>query len=174
MTMLARVAPVLARAAFVGLVALFVVYAGFLRPSGLRWGASAVEVGTPLPGDRVVGNATFVATRAVTIEAPPDVVFPLIERRARDERQFVKGSEAARYLLWVTRSQPRLSWCWSLTALAGGRTRLVTRVRFAHAWLSPAVFRVLAADIGNTSTVRAAMLDVKERAEATQRKPLGP
>jgi hypothetical protein len=165
-----RLTPVLARAAFVTAVALAVFYVAFLRPSHMRWGASNVEVATPLPGDRVIGNATFVATRALTIDAPPDVVWPQIQAMGVAEGRFVKGFEANRYLLWVTRSVPRLSWCWALSALPGSRTRLVTRVRFHHNWLSPAVFRVLAADIGDIYTVRAAMERVKAGAEATARK----
>jgi hypothetical protein len=162
-----RLVPILVRAAFVSVVAFAVCYAAYLRPTGMRWGASDVEVATPFPGDRVVGNATFVATRALTVEAPPRAVWPWIARMAADEGRFVKGSEANRYMLWLTRSQPRQTWCWVLVPIDESRTRLVTRVRFRHAWMSWAFFRVLAADLSNSSAVRAAMEQVKAKAEAS-------
>lgn len=161
-----RLLPTLARALFVAAVAFLVLHVAFLRPGQMRWGATDVEVARPLPGDKVVGNATFVATRAVTIDAPPERVWPWIARMAADERRFVKGFEANRYMLWQTRSAPRLTWCWTLTPAGPGRTRVVTRVRFFHAWLSPALFRVLAADLGDFYRVRRALLDVKAKAEA--------
>ncbi|MDR3359937.1 MAG: hypothetical protein LBO20_04690, partial [Bifidobacteriaceae bacterium] len=42
-----------------------------------HWGASAEEAAGPLPGDNLVGqNITFRSTRAITIEAPPEAVWP--------------------------------------------------------------------------------------------------
>jgi hypothetical protein len=73
-------------------------------------------------------------------------------------------------MLWLTRSAPRLSWCWELEPVDAGRTRLVTRVRSFHAWFSPEVLRVLLADVRNGFTVRDAMLEVKARAEAVAKK----
>jgi hypothetical protein len=161
----ARVVSVLVRVAFVAAVACLVLYVAFIRPIQMRWGATDVEVAAPLPGDRVVGNATFVATRAITIDAPPERVWPRLLTMGAAERRFVKGFEANRYMLWLTRTAPRLTWCWTLSPAGAGRTRVVTRVRFHHAWLSPEAFRVLAADLGNFYTVRNALLAVKAGAE---------
>lgn len=36
-----------------------------------RWGATPEEAARPLPGDELVTKADFVATRAITIDAPP-------------------------------------------------------------------------------------------------------
>jgi len=44
----------------------------------LRWGATDEEVAEPMPGDELVPVAHFVATRAVTICAPPSAVWPWI------------------------------------------------------------------------------------------------
>jgi hypothetical protein len=66
----------LALASVVGVAA-----AGFLRvfrPWHLRWGAADAEVRRRLPGDEVVTEPTFEATRAVTVEAPPGAVWPWI------------------------------------------------------------------------------------------------
>jgi hypothetical protein len=164
-----RPAPVLARAAFVATVACLVLYLAFLRPMQMRWGATDTEIARPLPGDKVVGNATFVATRAMTIEATPEQIWPLIVRMGTAERHFVKGFEANRYMLWLTRTAPRLTWCWTLSPAGPGRTRVVTRVRFYHGWMSPAAWRVLAADVGNFYAVRRALMEVKAGAEGASR-----
>jgi hypothetical protein len=42
----------------------------------LRWGATATEVSASLPGDDLQPQAQFRATRAITIDAPPEEVWP--------------------------------------------------------------------------------------------------
>lgn len=42
----------------------------------LRWGATDAEVSSPMPGDHLVEGAQFNPTRAVTIDAPPEAVWP--------------------------------------------------------------------------------------------------
>lgn len=42
----------------------------------LRWGATTTEVAASLPGDDVLPRAQFRATRAITIDAPPEAVWP--------------------------------------------------------------------------------------------------
>ena len=54
------------------------VTAPLVRPWHLRWGATAKEVHGPMPGDEVVPRAQFNATRAVTVDAPPEGVWPWI------------------------------------------------------------------------------------------------
>jgi len=44
----------------------------------LRWGATDDEVVAPLPGDAIVSQASLNATRAITIDAPPERVWPWI------------------------------------------------------------------------------------------------
>jgi hypothetical protein len=46
------------------------------RPWQLRWGATDAEVGRALPGDGLVDSPTFDATRAITVGAPPEAVWP--------------------------------------------------------------------------------------------------
>jgi hypothetical protein len=48
------------------------------RRRHLRWGATDAEVGAPMPGDDLVPRASFSATRAITIAAPPEAVWPWI------------------------------------------------------------------------------------------------
>jgi hypothetical protein len=46
------------------------------RPRMLRWGATAEEAGEPLPGDDHTPRPRVQSTRAVTIDAPPEQVWP--------------------------------------------------------------------------------------------------
>jgi hypothetical protein len=49
-----------------------------VRPRAARWGATDQEAVCPLPGDRVVTGRAYIATRAITIDAPPEDVWPWI------------------------------------------------------------------------------------------------
>jgi hypothetical protein len=44
----------------------------------LRWGATDEEVRGPMPGDEIVPKASFNGTRAITVDAPPDMVWPWV------------------------------------------------------------------------------------------------
>lgn len=52
------------------------VYRRLIRPWQLRWGTTDDEVARPLPGDDGVPRPTFNATRAVTITARPEEIWP--------------------------------------------------------------------------------------------------
>ena len=47
-----------------------------LRRPILRWGATAAEAEARLPGDELLEHADGIATRAITIDAPPGAVWP--------------------------------------------------------------------------------------------------
>jgi hypothetical protein len=44
----------------------------------MRWGATDEEMRGSMPGDDIVPKAQFNATRAITIDAPPEMVWPWI------------------------------------------------------------------------------------------------
>lgn len=48
------------------------------RPTMLRWGTEGDEATEPLPGDEQVPNPRFESTRAISIDAPPERVWPWI------------------------------------------------------------------------------------------------
>jgi hypothetical protein len=52
------------------------VTAPLYRHWHLRWGATADELAAPMPGDGLVPRAGFRATRAISIAAPPEAVWP--------------------------------------------------------------------------------------------------
>jgi hypothetical protein len=74
------VAPVL-----VGAAALSVVTARF---SALHWGATTGESREPLPGDELIPAPGLVATRAITVEAVPEVVWPWVVQIGADRGGF--------------------------------------------------------------------------------------
>jgi len=51
-------------------------YLLFFRRTCLTWGARDDEVARTLPGDELLPGAGLVTTRAVTIGAPPDAIWP--------------------------------------------------------------------------------------------------
>ncbi len=60
------------------IVIFFVIYFAWLRKWQLRWGATGEELSRPMPGDDIVTAPSFDATRAVTVNAPPQDIFPWI------------------------------------------------------------------------------------------------
>jgi hypothetical protein len=67
------IAPLIGLAVFTALTALFFFA---YRPWHLRWGATEAEVTRPMPGDDRLPGASFSATRAITIRARPEHVWP--------------------------------------------------------------------------------------------------
>lgn len=57
-------------------VLLALVYWFGVRPGQLRWGARPEELRMPLPEDGIVSNPAFDATRAITIAARPEAIWP--------------------------------------------------------------------------------------------------
>jgi hypothetical protein len=69
-------APLFLLAAGVTVIGASLAYLRLMRPWQLTWGATADEVSRPLPGDEVVPDPTFDATRAITIAAAPEQIWP--------------------------------------------------------------------------------------------------
>lgn len=59
--------------ASLGLVAAYLL---LIRPWHLTWGATEEEVHRALPGDEINSHPSFDATRAVTVEASPEHIWP--------------------------------------------------------------------------------------------------
>jgi hypothetical protein len=52
------------------------LFAPLYRRRHLRWGASDAEDSGAMPGDELVSEPSFDSTRAITIDAPPEAVWP--------------------------------------------------------------------------------------------------
>jgi hypothetical protein len=184
--------------------------APLLRRRHLRWGATLDEAAAPMPGDALVPVSHFTATRAVTIDAPPQAVWPwlvqvgfgragfysydLLDNLARRSAEHILpkwqhpsvGDIAApmanpptestsfsfveiqqpTILVWA---KPDSTWTWTLRALPGGRTRLVTRLRQRYR-LTPATgVTVFLAEFGDFPMMRRMLLGLKRRAEDAER-----
>src|SRR6478752_4152733 len=72
--------PVVACAAALGVVT--------LRWSSLHWGATTEETRERLPGDEILRDPGLVATRAITIEAPPEEVWRWVVQMGADRGGF--------------------------------------------------------------------------------------
>lgn len=60
------------------ILVLVLFYLTLFRPWQLRWGATDDEINRPMPGDDIVSKPSFNATRAVTINAPAENIYPWI------------------------------------------------------------------------------------------------
>jgi hypothetical protein len=187
------------------------ITAPFFRRRHLRWGATDDEVRAEMPGDDLVSDPSFVTTRAITIDAPPEDVWPWIVQigfgragfysydlldnagrpsadRVLDEFQSpeagdwipmaakvnettafkVRAFDTGSWMLW---EKPHSTWAWRLTPLAGGRTRLVTRLKDRYDWTAPglAILSVILFEFGDYPMMRKLLLGICTRAEALAR-----
>jgi len=67
---------------------LVAVYLAVGRPLMLHWGANCEEVHKPLPGDETIPGPVVQSTRAVTIEAPVEAVWPWVAQLGQDRGGF--------------------------------------------------------------------------------------
>ncbi|HSD22457.1 MAG TPA: hypothetical protein VLC54_20575 [Anaeromyxobacter sp.] len=51
-------------------------WAAFVRPWMRRWGATDEEIARPMPGDELVPRPRYRSTRAITIRARPEEIWP--------------------------------------------------------------------------------------------------
>jgi hypothetical protein len=174
----------------------------------LRWGATRAEVAAAMPGDELVPVSHFTATRAVTIGAPPEAVWPWLMQVGYRRAGFYSydlldnlGRPSARAVLPVWQNlhvgdlaapmanpptpatsfvvadadtpgqlvwaKPDSTWSWTLCALPGGRTRLVTRLRQRYRVAPAAIVTVVLAEFGDFPMMRKMLLGIKQRAETT-------
>ena len=59
-----------------------------VTPWQSRWGATDAEVRTALPGDELVADPAAQVTRAITIAAPPEAVWPWVAQMGADRGGF--------------------------------------------------------------------------------------
>lgn len=57
-----------------------------VRPRVLHWGARPQEISAALPGDDILVNAALQTTRAISIAAPPEAIWPWIIQMGPGER----------------------------------------------------------------------------------------
>ena len=62
----------------ISLIVAVILFQWVYRPWNLTWGATDEEVNRSMVGDEIVESPTFVATRAISIEAKPEEIWPWI------------------------------------------------------------------------------------------------
>lgn len=73
-------------------------YAFVIRPWMLRWGSTVDERGRRLPGDDLAPDATYVTTRAVTIKASAQAIWPWLVQMGQDRAGFYTHNWVERVL----------------------------------------------------------------------------
>src|SRR5687767_14914519 len=58
------------------LLPLALLYWFALRRQFARWGTSPDEIRRTMPGERVIASPTHTATQAITVNAPPESIWP--------------------------------------------------------------------------------------------------
>lgn len=66
------------------IAALVAAHLAIVRPWFLRWGATDQEIAAVWAGDEFSADADMVSTRAVTIDAPPERIWPWIAQLGQD------------------------------------------------------------------------------------------
>ena len=79
-----------------GLIA--AAYAFVIRPWMLMWGSSVEERARQLPGDDLDRDATYVTTRALTVEAPAVAIWPWLVQMGQDRAGFYTHNWVERLL----------------------------------------------------------------------------
>jgi hypothetical protein len=64
------------------------IYVLLVRPWMLHWGATEAERRQPLPGNEIAPRPGAPPTRAVTVEAPPEAVWPWVAQLGQDRAGF--------------------------------------------------------------------------------------
>ena len=91
-----------------------------------------------------------------------DVAAPMASRPTPSTSFLVADAEPDAYLVW---SKPDSTWAWTLTPLAPGRTRLVTRLRQRYRPTPAGLLTVVLAEFGDFAMMRKMLLGLKSRAE---------
>jgi hypothetical protein len=74
--------------AAVTLEALGAAYSFAVLPRLRRWGATHEEAARPLPGDELIADPLYTTTRAMTVQAPAEAVWPWLVQIGQDRGGF--------------------------------------------------------------------------------------
>jgi hypothetical protein len=146
-------------------------YGLIARPWHLRWGATRDEVSRSMPFDKLIGNPNYFATRAITIDAPPERVWPyLIDTRELPKGTLVRHVDENRSIVFAPPEQEaEATWVVVLEPLADGRTRLISRNRARFGRRVTSVLRYLLVDPGQFVIERGWLAGLKRRVEAGEK-----
>ncbi len=122
------------------------LYARFVRPWHLRWGATEEEARAALPGDDALNGSDLEATRAITIASPAEDVWPWIAQLGQDRGGFYSYDALANLVGAGIHSADRIVPEWQDVAV-GDPFRLAPEVEL----------KVIAVEPGRALVVRGAV-----------------
>jgi len=127
-------------------------YTLLARPRLLRWGATDQESEAPLPGDDLIANADLTATRAITIGASADQVWPWIAQLGQGRGGFYSYDFLENLAGCDIHSADRIITEWQEIRV-GDEVKLAPQVALEVAALEPARALVLRGGVpmGNTA-----------------------
>ena len=145
-----------------------VAYPVFFRRQCLTWGARPDEVSRKLPGDELLPGAGTVATRAITIDAPPAAIWPWLVQMGSG-RGGVYTYDWIENLFGLDMHSTRRILPQHQDVKVGDEFPLISRNRIAAAGAWPArLFGMLVMEPGSLIMERKMLLGIKERAEHPQ------
>jgi hypothetical protein len=125
--------------------ALLFTYMVAVRPWHLQWGASHLDRVARLPGDELSPRAPSAITRAISVSAPPEKVWPWAEKIAklraeRDHLAIAIETAPEAIVIVAAADLARIkagddamgeTWAFFLKPMPGGQTRVIARLRAA-------------------------------------------
>lgn len=146
-------------------------YGVLVRPWHLGWGATLEEREREMPFDQLIVNPNYFSTRAIDINASPDLVWPfLVDASLLPHGTVVRQKEEKQWLVLAPPEvEAEATWVIVLDPVEGNRTRLVSRNRARFRRNAQSIARYLLVDPGQFLIERNWLRKVKERAERLQR-----
>jgi hypothetical protein len=142
-------------------------YGLLVRPRHLSWGATREEIEKSLPFDGLVAGPNYFATRALTIDASREEVWPfLMDMSALPSGTIVRHvTENETVVFAPPEQEAEATWVVVLESLPEGETRLISRTRARFGRNPAAVLRYLLVDPALFAFERRWLLRIKRSAE---------
>jgi hypothetical protein len=151
--------------------ALATAYGLIGRPWHLRWGATPDELSRAMPFDDMIPRPNYFSTRAITIDAAPDEIWPfLIDTTMLPKGTILRHASEKQFVVFAPpEAEAEMSWVVLLEPAAGGGTRVISRNRAKFGRRARAVVHYLIDDPSFFFVEREWLLGLKKRAEELAR-----
>lgn len=142
-------------------------YGILVRPWHLGWGATPDELKRAMPFDELIPHPNYFSTRAVTVNATPDEIWPfLIDTSLLPHGTLIRQMAEKRWLVLAPPEvEAEATWVIAVDAIDAHSTRLVSRNRAHFRRNAPSIARYMLIDPGQFVVERNWLLKIKERAE---------
>jgi len=150
--------------------ALAAAYGTAVRSWHLQWGATRDELTRPMQFDELIERPNYFTTRAITIDAPPGVVWPLVrDTRALPAGTIIRRAEEKQWIAFAPpEAEAEATWVVTLEPLNDGTTRVVSRIRARFPKRVSSILRYLIVDPAQFVIERKWLLGIQARASKNQ------